>query len=315
MRAQRDAEAAADPTGGSSAPSGARGSVIDSHLHLWDPERMTYPWLAGAPVLDRAFTAVDYPGDPRVGEVVVVEADRLSSQAGAEVAWLGEQSRRGVPVRGIVAHAPLEEGAAVSGRLAALRRRAAVVGVRRLLQGEEDITLGGTLLPGLRAVLEAGLVFDACVTWPQLPALHRVLVEVPELTVVLDHLGKPPVQQGIDSDAGRRWRRSLRALAELPRLRVKLSGLAPESAPGTDLAAAAAPFLGEVLDAVGPARCLLGSDWPVSSLVPEPRPYAEWLDLVLDGSGLDAAGRQSVASRTAIETYALAERDGWLPAD
>lgn len=56
--------------------------------------------------------------------------------------------------------------------------------------------------------------------WPRLwPALSRPVDELPGLTVVLDHLGKPPLAleaqgQSTPTDAFARWRRSLVRLAE-----------------------------------------------------------------------------------------------------
>jgi L-fuconolactonase len=33
--------------------------VIDSHLHLWDPAALEYPWLAREPALRRSFLPTD----------------------------------------------------------------------------------------------------------------------------------------------------------------------------------------------------------------------------------------------------------------
>ena len=34
--------------------------IVDSHVHFWDPAALPYPWLAGIPVLDRAYLPADY---------------------------------------------------------------------------------------------------------------------------------------------------------------------------------------------------------------------------------------------------------------
>ena len=102
-----------------------------------------------------------------------------------------------------------------------------------------------------------------------------LLRTVPDLRVVLDHLGKPPVDEGIASDAGARWRDGIRSLAALPGLHVKLSGLPAESADAAAYDAHVDDFIRFGLEAFGPERSMLGSDWPVSALLgagePTPR--------------------------------------------
>jgi Predicted metal-dependent hydrolase of the TIM-barrel fold len=51
--------------------------VIDAHVHFWDPDALSYPWLEAAPVLRRAFLPTDYAPltDGAVTGVVVVESD------------------------------------------------------------------------------------------------------------------------------------------------------------------------------------------------------------------------------------------------
>lgn len=284
------------------------GAAIDAHLHLWDQERLTYPWLAGSPALDRSFLPADLDvGDSGVGGFVFVQADCVAEQSRDEVEWVASIPPSILPIEGIVAFAPLENGARVSEELAELAERDRVVGVRRLLQDETDEFLAdAALAEGLREVAHAGLTFDACVRWQQLPVLIELLGRVAARpTVILDHLGKPPVSAGYDSAEGRAWLSSIRALCAMEDVFMKLSGIAPETARGTDLAVAAAPFLGAALEAFGPGRCLVGSDWPVSAEVPERRAYDSWFRLVLDDQGLTRDEREAVAHRTAVTAYRL----------
>src|SRR5205823_15110936 len=39
-------------------------SIVDSHMHFWDPGELHYPWLTGAPSLDRALLPPDYAAAP-----------------------------------------------------------------------------------------------------------------------------------------------------------------------------------------------------------------------------------------------------------
>jgi L-fuconolactonase len=147
---------------------------------------------------------------------------------------------------------------------------------------------------------ELGLVFDACVTHAQLPALTDLVARCDAVTFVLDHLGKPDVAGGrLDP-----WRADLARLAKLPNVACKLSGLATEADPRGWTPADLRPYLDHALACFGPQRCLVGSDWPVATLATT---YDRWFDVVLDC--LDDLGfeeRRAVLSDNAVRVYGLA---------
>ncbi|HSU35644.1 MAG TPA: amidohydrolase family protein, partial [Propionibacteriaceae bacterium] len=193
-------------------------------------------------------------------------------------------------------YAPLHDPVAAAAYLRELRRFPIVVGVRRLVQDEPP---GFTSRPGLRAgvalLAAEDLVFDLCVREPQLGEAVDLVRAVPEVRFVLDHLGKPRV--GADPT---RWRRDLRALAELPNVVAKLSGLMTEIIPGTD-AAGVRRYLEYALAVFGPRRCLFGSDWPVLTLAGS---YSGWRDAVLDAvAGLSDAEVEAVLHGNARALY------------
>jgi L-fuconolactonase len=162
--------------------------MIDAHIHFWDPARLHYAWLEEIPALHRPFL----PTEVEAEGFVFVQADCRDDEAWAEVEWVSDLAREH-PILGIVAYAPVHRHADL-GRLAA---HPLVVGVRKLLQGEPDALLGSeALVAGVRALAEHGLTFDACVTHPQLPYVTRLAQQCPEVTIVLDHLGKPDVKAG-----------------------------------------------------------------------------------------------------------------------
>ena len=252
--------------------------VVDGHLHLWDPEVLSYEWLEG-PLL-RRFGPVEL--DAALAEApaadygfVFVQAECVPEQSLAEVDWVASLAGR-VPLRGIVARAPLEDLAATDGLLAEFGGRPLVVGVRRLLQSEPDgFSAAPRFRASARAVAAAGLAFDAGVRWTQLPDVIELADAVPGLTIVLDHLGKPEVGSAVAPAPadGTPWAQALRDLALRPNVVCKLSGLPAESR-GAWTDAQVRPFLDTALDAFGPDRLLFGSDWPVSG------PYGRWADTV-----------------------------------
>ncbi len=201
---------------------------------------------------------------------------------------------------GVVAAVALD-GPDAEAQLDALRANPGVVGVRHNLQSSSPAVFDSeTFAAGLRAVAERGLTFDACVRWHQLPSLAALIAQAPDLDVVLDHLGKPPIAELRRLD---HWRAHLLDLAHNPRVSVKLSGLYAECPPRTaDINGASAPWLRAGLDLFGAGRAMVASDWPVSTRGGR---YDQWFRLVLDDLGLSPDEREAIASGTAIRVYGL----------
>lgn len=278
---------------------GLESAMIDSHVHVWDPRINHYGWLEGE--LNRPFLPDDLAADhAQVEGFVFVQAD--ADDGLAEARWVNELDWP--RLRGIVAFAPVERPELLGDQLADLATIDRVVGVRRLLQDEpDDFFDRPELVDGLRRVAAAGLTFDACIRARQLPLLTGLLQSVPELDVVLDHLGKPQI--GGEMDAV--WRDRLRHLAENPRVNVKLSGLAPESDPHRPVLAQARPFLLTAIDIFQPSRCMIGSDWPVSSTTPHRMLVEEWFSVV-GGLGANSVERFELQQGTATRFYGLDRR-------
>ena len=272
-------------------------SIIDSHVHVWDPAVNEYDWLSGD--LDRAYLPAEYRAKaPDSTGVVFVQAGAVDGLA--EARWV--DSLVWPQLLGIVAHAPLERGEFVADDLDELQGIDRVVGVRRLLQDEPLAFFADpALLAGLGVLADRGLPFDACVRHPQLAALTTLLAGVPGLPVVLDHLGKPPVATGDDGQ----WERDLRSLAALPQVRVKLSGIAPEASSSRPVREQARAWVLTAIDAFGTERCMVGSDWPVSAVSAAGVPPGRWLADVLEDSGANVTEREWLSWRTASEFYGL----------
>lgn len=248
-------------------------TVLDAHIHVWKPSQLPYPWLEGEPGLNRDLgpAEIDDAGG-EITEWVFVEAD--SATPLEEVRWVAGLDWPGL--RAIVADVDLR-----APRFDELADIPLGRGVRHLLQ-DEPIT--EDLVPGLRAVGERGLTFDACVRWPQLRTLADLLAAAPGTPTVLDHLGKPPVTQGLGSDDGQEWLRSIHRVAALPHVFVKLSGLPAEGGLGHE-------FLEAAVDAFGLERCMYGSDSPVSGVPGAGVPVADALAAVREVVGPEGAER------------------------
>lgn len=280
--------------------------VIDSHLHLWDPELLRYTWLEG-PLAGR-FSEVELE-QARLNaaseeKAVFVQAECVEEQFLEEVAWVQSLSEV-LGVTAIVAGARLDRGTDTTTHLEGLAAHSLVVGVRHILQGEPDgLAVSAAFITGAREVAARGWTFDACIRASQLPEIARLAGAIPELPIVLDHLGKPAVGT---ADAPLpptpEWVRDLDELARHPNTLCKLSGL-PAEAGGDWTPGQFEPFLDVAADAFGVERLMWGSDWPVSAIGPaEPGD----LDALQDGS---AAYQPTARSRWLDDVTAWARTRG-----
>ena len=241
--------------------------IVDTHAHYWDPQRVSYPWLASVPALNRTFLPEDYSAATKtanVGKMVFVECCCEPSQSLKEVEWISELAVREIRLQGIVAQASVERGAQVREELAALAKFPLVKGVRRNVEGEADANfcLRPDFVAGVRALAEFHFTFDICVKHHQLPAAIELVRRCPEVGFVLDHCGKPAIRDGQLNP----WGQHLRELAALPNVACKISGLLTEANPVRCSAPDLQPYVRHALDCFGFDRVLFGGDWPVCQL-------------------------------------------------
>lgn len=282
------------------------GMILDCHLHLWDPDVLDYPWLADLPELNTRFDLARLGAHRQVGGALMMEADCRHEQAREEIAWVKSIAAAGgeVPVLGMIAFAPIES-ATVGDWIDDYAADPFVVGVRRLFHDEgAGFMERDEVIAGARRFASAGLPFDATVRQHQLAELARFARSVPELTIVVDHFGKPTVSDPDSIDA---WRRAWAELAACPQVVAKLSGIGAEADRSAPLARQARPYLEATLELFGPRRCLIGSDWPVSTAFDDPGwGYDDWMTLV--GEALQGASedeRWAVGEGTARRVYGV----------
>lgn len=244
--------------------------VLDSHLHLWDPEVLTYTWLEGPMAYRFADLELEHARLPQAEpeRCVFVQAETVEDDFLDEVRWVAGMAPA-LGIVGIVGGIRLDRGTDTVAHLEGLVAEPLVVGVRHNLQGEPDgLAVSAAFVTGAREVAARDLAFDACVRAAQLPEIARLAGAIPELRIVLDHLGKPSVgTAGAPVPPSAEWVRDLAELARHPNAFCKLSGL-PGEAGGDWRAAQLEPFLDVAADAFGIERLMWGSDWPVSVIGP-----------------------------------------------
>jgi len=283
--------------------------MIDAHLHLWDPAKLDYDWLRFVPTIaGRQGPEQCSAQGTGVRRAVFVQADCAPDQALAEVDWVAEQAHPDLEILGIVAFAPLEQGAAVADHLDALRQRPLVRGVRRSVQNEPDAFITDPRhLDGLVAVAERGLTIDVCARDHQLPLiidlLGKLFERAPQVRVVLDHLGKPDIAAHAGDIHGADWAGNLRSLAAFPNVFAKLSGLTTQDDWTDGRDETLVPYVRHALDCFGPDRLMFGGDWPVVDLAGG---YARWLNLFETTiTTMPPRDRLRIEAGTATEFYAL----------
>lgn len=280
--------------------------ILDSHLHLWDPDALTYTWLEGPLAFRFADVELEHVrltrADPE--KSVFVQAETVEDDFLDEVRWVADLAPA-LGIVGIVAGVRLDRATDTVAHLEGLMAEPLVVGVRHNLQGEPDgLAVSAAFVTGAREVAARDLSFDACVRAEQLPEIARLAGAIPELRIVLDHLGKPAVGTAAAPVApSTEWVRDLAELARHPNAFCKLSGL-PGEAGGEWSAEQLEPFLDVAADAFGAERLMWGSDWPVSAIGPaeEGDPHAP-----ADGS---ATYQPTARSRWADTVIAWAQSRG-----
>ena len=251
--------------------------IVDAHVHLWNPEQFSMPWLANIPRLNRPYGLPDYreqtQGLPIIAMVYIevgVEPQEALREARHVVDLAREESR----LQAVVAAAPVERGAAVREHLESLVAISPLIkGVRRNLQdeAEPDFCLRPDFVTGVRLLAEFKLSFDLCIKHWQLPYVIELVRLCPDTAFILDHLGKPGIKQQLLEP----WQADLRKLAELPNVVCKISGIVTEADYECWQPADLEPFINVVLEAFGEERVLFGSDWPVALLA---SPYRRWYE-------------------------------------
>lgn len=276
---------------------------IDAHHHIWELARRPQGWLDPPDLapLRRDFTLGDLAPQSalaRVDATVLVQvlpdlaetAEFLATAAGSDL------------VAGVVGWADLT-APGVADVLTALRAGPGgdgLVGVRHLVQSEPDQEWLNRpdVRRGLRAVDAASLAYDLLVRPHQLPAAIATVRALPGLTFVVDHLAKPPIATGELEP----WASGIRELAREPNVFGKLSGMVTEAGPQWTVARLR-PYTDVLLDAFGPARVMVGSDWPVCLLAAT---YAEvYRAAERLSAGLSPRERADVFGGTAIRAYRL----------
>ncbi|MFY8215585.1 MAG: amidohydrolase family protein [Chthoniobacterales bacterium] len=238
--------------------------LIDTHLHLWDPDQFRYPWLAELPAFQRRFGIEDYldaAAGAGIQRAVFVECDVDGEQSLDEARAIQKLAGEHPLIAGLVAGAR-PELPGFDAHIDALLELPNLRGIRRVLHVvPDDVSQSTDFVANVRSLAARRLTFDLCVLARQLPLATALAEQCPNVQFVLDHCGVPDVK-GKTFDP---WKADLARIAQLPNVVCKVSGLVAYAAPGwttDDLR----PWFEHTVACFGWERVMWGSDWPVCTL-------------------------------------------------
>ncbi|HEY9105564.1 MAG TPA: amidohydrolase family protein [Roseateles sp.] len=242
---------------------------VDAHQHFWQLAHREGQWPpASLQAIHRDFGPQDLaPQLQAAGIDATVLVQSLPSVA--DTRWMLSVAAQTPWVRGVVGWVDFKAPDAPE-QIAELARDPLLKGLRPMLQDlpDPDWIADPACDAAARAMQRHGLVFDALVLPQQLPGLQRFARRHPDLPIIIDHGAKPLIASGEIEP----WRTDMAALAALPQLHCKVSGLLTEAGDRRD-GAALQPYVQSLWALFGPKRLLWGSDWPVLNLAAD---YAGW---------------------------------------
>jgi L-fuconolactonase len=259
--------------------------IIDTHVHLWDPDLLDYPWLQEVPPIRGRYTIGDFgvaTGEVEVEKIVFLQCDCAREQSLEELDWVSRMAVGVTKIAGIVPFAPLEQGEAARQYLDHVKENPLVKGVRRIIQHERDdeqFCLRPDFVRGVQLLEEYDLSFDLCIGHIHLPYTIELVRQCPNVRFVLDHIAKPDIKNGLLDP----WREQIRTLADFPNVCCKVSGLVTEADHQHWTREDLKPFIDHVIACFGFDRLLFGGDWPVATLAATYQQWVEALDWALEG--------------------------------
>jgi predicted TIM-barrel fold metal-dependent hydrolase len=257
-----------------------RPPFVDAHVHLWDLSHIRYPWLmppfaedgpnGSVEPIAKDYGLDDYLADARgwdVRGIVHVDAGAEPADALKETDWLQAMTdARGMP-NAIVAFAALNDPE-VEALLAAHAERWSVRGIRHIVNWHpdpvrtytpRDVTGDEAWAAGFALLGKYGLSFDLQAYPGQFPGLAPLLERHPEVPVMINHAGMMVGESGREE-----WRAGMRALAAIPHVAVKISGIGFAFRPWT--IEQMRSYVLETIELFGTDRAMFASDFPTDKL-------------------------------------------------
>ena len=273
--------------------------VIDAHQHFWNYDPAAHAWISEEmSVIRKNFLPDDLKillHENDVDGCVAVQADQSETETDFLIKLAAENNF----IRGVVGWIDLCAHN-VTDRLAYYQQYNVVKGFRHILQGEDPaFMLRPEFLRGIAVLKDFGYTYDVLIFPQHLNASLELVKQFPEQLFVIDHIAKPDIKNSLIEN----WENGIRALAAMPNVYCKISGMVTEANWQTWTKEDLFPYLAVVTDAFGTNRLLYGSDWPVCLVAAG---YHEMMEPVKDFfTHFSADEQEAVFGKNAIEFYHL----------
>ncbi|WP_263383338.1 amidohydrolase family protein [Granulicella arctica] len=274
--------------------------TIDAHHHLWRYSRSEFGWIDDSmETLQKNFLPADLIREMAAADVdgaVAVQARQTLD----ETRWLLDQAEDCAAIRGVVGWAPIA-GEEFPGIMEEFEDRPKLRGLRHVIHDEVDdeYILREDFNSGIRAMRGSGLVYDILIFARHLPQTIEFVDKHPEQVFVLDHVAKPLIRDGVLEP----WAAQMQELGRRDNVWCKLSGLVTEADWTSWDDASLKPYFDAAVTAFGPARLLVGSDWPVCLLASE---YERWFAVLRRYfAAYSEDERAAIFGGNAVEVYGL----------
>lgn len=255
--------------------------AIDTHQHFWRYDPTHLPWIDATMAKLKGDRLPEHVLAPMtkcgVSAALAVQAQSRPEETDALLAFAAEAPQ----ICGVVGWTDLSSPH-LTVALEAWSGNRKLKGFRHILQDERDVAAltGSTAFnAGLRLLQSKKLTYDVLVFERQLPEALALCARHDQHWLVLDHLGKPTlnVTHTLKTSELSAWLKHIKALAKLPHVVCKLSGLVTETDwQNTPMSQTKQENMrrcfDEALEAFGPDRIMFGSDWPVCTLA---APYTD----------------------------------------
>lgn len=249
---------------------------VDAHQHFWRYKASEYGWITD----DMARLRRDFLPEDLMQAMAPLGFDGCiavqARQTLAETEWLLKLAEQYSNILGVVGWADLCSPELPT-QLEYLSQFPKLLGMRHVLQDEPDdlFMLRPDFLRGIGNLALCGLTYDILIYPRHLLATCELVKRFPNQPFVLDHIGKPSIKRGVLEP----WAKGIMRLAVFPNVYCKLSGIVTEADWQHYSPEDLRSYLDVVFNAFGPRRLMIGSDWPVCTLV---APYEQVMAIVID---------------------------------
>lgn len=241
-------------------------TIIDTHVHVINLGRLSYPWLLNFEPLRRNYLLEAYQTEARRCGIIGalhMEVDVAESDIEAESAMVGEfiKSNGSLMIGAISSCRP--ENPDFPAFLERQRNNPNIKGFRRVLHVMPDeLSITRQFRDNIKLLSGTNLPFDVCVLPHQIPLAVALVDNAPNVQFVLDHCGVP----GIKDKAFEPWATHITEIAKRPNVAVKISGISTYSDAANWTVNDLRPFVEHCLNSFGWSRAVWGGDWPVVTL-------------------------------------------------